>query len=542
MKVKTTESLSFFLGLAMMASLGLTSCHEHKKKEFIYCSEGAPSTFNPQLASDGVTFDASSQPLYNRLLKFKNGGADLEPSLAKAWSVSKGGRELLFDLRDDVKFHETTYFKPTRNFNADDVLFSFLKMMDVSHDFYKSGKKTYEYFESMGMGDIISKVEKVSEYKVKFSLKKPDSTFLSNLAMDFASILSKEYAEQTKKRGEPLDLERKPVGTGPFKFESYSKGKEIKYKSHEKYFMGKTEMTDLRFLIIPNSNERLEKLRKGRCHFVKNFASVRKGEFSSSDHIKLVKAPGLNVGYIGINLKSKKFKNKKIRQAMSLALNRASYVDSVYLGNAVEAKSPLPPGIWAYDENLKSLEYNIEKAKKLMEESGEDLPLRINLWTLPVSRPYNPNGRLLGEMIKEDFLQIGIDLKLMTYSWPVYLQKIKGSDYDLVQYCWSSDNGDPDNFLHILLSCSGAKGGSNLSGFCNKEYDNYVTRARQTFSKQERKKLYGKALRIFQDEMPMLPIAHSNLFRVMSNEVEGYELGLMGTESFQKVRLSSWKH
>lgn len=532
-------NFSWTLGLFLFS--GLLACHSENKKEFVYCSEGTPSTFNPQRASDGTTFDASSQPIYNRLLKFKGKTLSLEPSLAKSWFVSKDGKEITFELRDDVEFQTTSYFKPSRKFNAEDVVFSFSKMMDPDHKFYKTGQEGYEYFESMGMRDVILKIEKISDFKIKFILKKPEAPFLSNLAMDFASILSKEYAEQLSLSGKVFELDSLPVGTGPFRLESYSESRKISYKPHEKYFLGKSEITKLTFLIVPSPSKRLGMLRKGKCHFVKNFASIRRGEFNSSDKVKLIKAPGLNVSYIGINLKLKKFQNKKLRKAMSLALNRTSYIDSIYLGNAVKAKSPIPPGIWAYDTKLKSLDYDLEEAKKLMKETGIDLPMQVSLWTLPVSRPYNPNGKLMGEMIKEDFSQIGINLSLVTFAWPTYLQKLKKSEYELVQYGWSSDNGDPDNFLHILLSCSGAKGGSNISNFCDKKYDDYVTSAKRTFSRSKRKELYSKALNLFQDEMPLLPIAHSNLFRVMSSDVEGYEPSLMGTESFYKVRLSSWK-
>ncbi len=528
-----------FLGVFLISFL--ISCRGVKKHEFVYCSEGGPTTFNPQLAGDGVTFNASSQPIYNRLLEFKEGTTDLIPSLARSWQVSQSSKEIIFNLRDDVEFHTTEYFKPTRKFNADDIIFSFSKMMDLNHEYHKTISGTYEYFESMGMRRVIKEIKKISEYKIKFILKETEAPFLSNLAMDFASILSKEYADTLLKKKKKEDLNNKPIGTGAFKFHSYVNEKKIHYLRHNNYFLGPSQISDLVFLIIPDPNKRLEKLRKGDCHFAKNFAFIARGEFNLKDKIKLIKAPGLNISYIGINLRKKRFKNKKLRKAMSKALNRRSYVDSIYLGNAIKAKSPLPPGIWAYDKDLKNLDYDLEAAKVLIKDSGIDLPMQVTLWTLPVSRPYNPNGKIMGEMIKEDFKQIGIELNLVTYDWPTYLQKLKQGEHELVEYGWSADNGDPDNFLNILLSCSGAKGGTNVSGFCNKSYDKLINKARHEFSQKKRKNIYKKVLNLFQEEMPFLPIAHSNLFRVMRQEVRGYVVRPIGTESFYKVRLNSWK-
>lgn len=530
-----------FKGLyTALCAILLGACSAQQKREFIYCSEGDPSSFNPQTASDGTTFDASSQVLYNRLLAFKEGTAEVGPSLAKSWSISTDGKEFLFTLRDDVFFHKTKYFTPQRKMNADDVVFSFQKMMDFNHPFHSVSASTYVYFDSMGMRDSLLSVEKVSDYKVLFRLKNPDATFLSNLAMDFTSVLSKEYADELLKTSKVENFDLKPVGTGPFVFHKYTKGKKIIYKAHPKYFGGAPSISSLQFLITPSSAKRLEHLKSGKCHFVKNFASLK--TFEMGKHVlKSVKAPGLNVSYIGINLRKDKFKNPKLRLAMSKALNRRSYIASVYNGNAVLAHSPLPPGNWAYDETLTPFSYDLSEARKLIKESGVDLPFSVKLWTLPVSRPYNPNGKLMGEMIKNDLMQIGVDVELMTYDWPTYLDKMRGGEHELVQYGWSSDNGDPDNFLNLLLSCQGALGGSNVSGYCDEEYDELVLGAKRNFIKSKRKELYKKAVLKFQEDMPFIPIAHSNLFRVMRPEVENYQMRRMGTESFYGVRLNTWK-
>ncbi len=460
------------------------------------------------------------------------------PSLAHSWATSNDGLRVTFKLRQDVHFHKTDYFTPTRKLKAIDVVFSFKKMLDKTHPYHKADGETYAYLDSIGLNKLIKDVFKKSDHEVVFVLNEADATFLTHLSSDFASILSQEYADQLMKEKQQKLISSKPIGTGPFKFVDYQKDKKVLFYKNESYFGGLAQASKLKFLITPDSSERMSLLKQGKCHLVKNLSE----RDYKMEGFKYVKAPGVNTGYLAFNLRKEKLQNKSLRKAISLALNRSSYLSSVYKNNAVLAKSPLPPQSWAHDQSLQDFEYNLSKARKLMEESGVDTPLTLTLWTLPVSRPYNPDGRLMGAMIKRDLRTIGIDLKLLTFDWPTFLDKMrKGDEHELVLYGWSSDNGDPDSFMNILLSCQGAEGGSNVSGYCNKEYDHLIGLAKKTLDRGKRTALYKKAQRKFVQDLPFIPVAHSSLFRVMSSEVENYEITSLGTEAFKNVRLSSWK-
>jgi len=511
------------------------------QKVFNFCSEGAPVSFNPQLAGDGTSFDASSQTLYNRLIELEPGTMNLTPSLAEAWNISNSGKTIEFKLRQDVHFHQNSSFTPTRTLNADDVVFSFSRMLDAKHSYHLIGGGVYEYFKSTGLSENLLSVQKTSQYNVKFELKKPDSSFLANLAMDFASVLSSEYADHLSKMNLQDQIDNRPIGTGPFAFKKYVENKKIKYTAHSKYFQGQPSIEVLNFKIMPNPKKRVSALKDGKCHLIKEPPPGSLPELSVSKKIKLVKIKGLNTAYIGFNLENKKLKNKKLRKAIGLALNRRSYIESVYLGRAEIAHSPIPPAIWNLGSDLPPLDFDLVKAKSLIEESGVDTPLTLTLWTLPVSRPYNPNGRKLGQMMKNDLRQIGVDLELATSSWPDFLERSREGKHELIEYGWSSDNGDPDNFLYTLLTCDGAAGKSNVARFCNLEYDDLVKQAKSVYLKSERKQLYNKALKIFREELPWIPIAHANVYRAMSSEVEGYVPRFLGTESFYRLKLKSWQ-
>jgi dipeptide transport system substrate-binding protein len=141
--------------------------------------------------------------MFNRLTQFERGGTAVIPGLATKWEVSDDGKTYTFHLREGVKFHTTDYFKPTREFNADDVLFTFNRMLDKDHPFRKAYPTEFPYFTDMGMDKNIAKVEKVDDHTVKFTLNEVDAAFIQNLAMSFASIQSAEYADQLLKKARP---------------------------------------------------------------------------------------------------------------------------------------------------------------------------------------------------------------------------------------------------------------------------------------------------------------------------------------------------
>ena len=209
-------------------------------KTLVYCAEGSPEGFNPQFYALGNTLDASSVPMYNRLVEFKRGTTVLVPGLAERWEAAPDGMSYTFHLRPNVQFHSTARFKPTRFFNADDVLFSYNRMADPNHPFHKTNPgQSFSYFEDMDVKSFVDHVEKVDPMTVRFVMKRPESPFLADMGMDFASILSAEYADKMMAAGTPEVIDREPVGTGPFKFRSYQKDAVIRYDAFDGYWGGR---------------------------------------------------------------------------------------------------------------------------------------------------------------------------------------------------------------------------------------------------------------------------------------------------------------
>ena len=225
----------------------------------VYCSEGSPEGFDPALYTSGTTFDASSHPIYNRLVEFETGSTNVIPGLAESWEVSEDGTEVTFNLREGVKFHTTDYFTPSRELNADDVIYSFMRQLET--------EGSWEYFNAMSMPDLVESIEKVDDMTVKFNLTRPEAPFIANLAMDFASIQSKEYADAMEEAGTPEMLNQQPIGTGPFEFVAYQKDAVIRYAANPDYWKeGLPKVDNLVFAITPDASVRYQKLQAGECH------------------------------------------------------------------------------------------------------------------------------------------------------------------------------------------------------------------------------------------------------------------------------------
>lgn len=365
-------------------------------KTFVYCSEGSPSAFNPQITTDGTSNNASGHTVYDRLVDFKYGTTEVVPSLAKSWKIAKDRKTYTFKLRKDVSYHRTAYFTPSRKFNADDVLFSFNRQRLKDHPYHTVNGGHYEYWNAMDMGNLIKDVKKLDDHTVQITLTQPEAPFLANLAMSFMSILSSEYADQLVKTKKKEDIDNFPVGTGPYVFKKYKKDTLIRFTANENYFDGVPKVSKLVFSITPDPSVRFQKLKTGECHLIIEPSPADVASMKKNPKLIVLEGAGLNVGYLALNTQKKPFDNVNVRRAINMALNRQAYIDAIYLGNAEVAKNPLPPTIWSYNKGVKPFDYNIKKANELMVKAGYPKGFETELWTLPVTRPYNPNGKKNG--------------------------------------------------------------------------------------------------------------------------------------------------
>lgn len=525
----------FILGVGLLTMMA--SSQLHAAGTLVYCAEASPESFNPQIVTSGISMDAGAVPLYNRLVEFKLGTTEILPSLAKSWDVSDDGMTYTFHLRDDVKWHSNKDFKPTRNLNADDVIFSFMRQKDTNNPYHKVSGGQYEYFTSMGMDTLIKDIEKVDDHTVIFHLSQPEAPFLADMAMSFASILSAEYADVMLKAGTPEKVDLIPIGTGPFTFVQYQKDSRILYKANPDFFGEKAKLDRLVFTITPDAAVRYAKLQKGECQAMPypNLADVER--MKKDNNIVLDEMAGLNIGYLSYNMDKPPLNNLKVRQALNMAVNKKAIIDAVFQGAAEPAKNFIPPTMWSYNNDINDYPYDPEQAKQLLKEAGLEKGFTIDLWAMPVQRPYNPNARRMAEMIQADWAKIGVKATIVTYEWGEYLERVRNGEHETMLMGWSGDNGDPDNFYSVLMSCDAVKAGSNYSHWCYKPFDDLLQQARVEPDHQKRIELYRQAQVEMHDQAPALMIAHSMVYMPVRKEVKGYIMDPLALHNFNQVSI-----
>jgi dipeptide transport system substrate-binding protein len=506
-------------------------------KSLVYCSEGSPENFTPAMNTTGTSLDAA-RPVFNRLVQFTPGTTQVEPGLAETWDITDGGKTITFHLRKGVKFHSgVNGFTPTRDLNADDVIWSFNRQWKPDHPYAKVSGGAYDYFNDMSMPDLLASIEKGGDdLTVVMKLNMPNAPIMANLAMDFATIESAEYADYLMKKGTPEQFDQIPVGTGPFMFVDYQKDAVIRFKANPDYWGPKPKIDDLVFAITPDASVRWQKLQANECQVMIAPNPADLDAMGKDPNINLISQAGLNIGYLAMNAQKPPFDKPEVRKAVAMAIDRDAILKEVYQGAGQKAKNPIPPTMWSYDDSTVDIEYNPEKAKEMLKAAGVE-NLESDLWWMPVQRPYNPNAKRMAEMMQADLAKVGINVKLVSYEWGEYRKRCQAGEHSMCLLGWTGDNGDPDNFLAVLLGCNkeGKPAANNIPKWCNAKFQEDIVKAAEITDQGERTKLYQDAQKIVAAEVPWLNIAHSTVFEPVRKEVTGYKVSPLGAHEFQNV-------
>ncbi|KPD22751.1 ABC transporter substrate-binding protein [Idiomarina abyssalis] len=525
-----------YANVAVIAAALVSGCQSEEPEPapladgIIYCSEGNPDTFNPQLITSGTTVDATAAQLYDRLIDYDAKQQKFVPALAKRWETLDNGTRYRFYLREGVQFHKTDYFEPTRELTAEDVQFSFNRWLDETSLYHHVGG-SYPFFSATGLDQLINKVVKIDEMTVDIVLNNADSSFLANLATDFAIVLSAEYAQKLLVAERPEQIDSLPIGTGPYRFESYRKDILIRYSRHPDYWREGPGIKHLVYSITPNANKRMLKLVTGECDIIP-YPLVSELKALNREQLMVTNEVSPNVSFWAFNTQKEPFDDPLVRQALSHAINREAIIQTIYYGNAELAQSILPPTSWAYDDRGIQYQYDPEKARRLLQEADHS-SLDITIWAMPVQRVYNPNARRMAELMQSDLAQIGVSARIVSYEWNTFRRRLSRGEHDTVLIGWYADNADPDNFFRPLLSCAAVATGGNRANWCHTGFDQLLYSAIATTNPEERKALYRSAQHLLNQQQPLLPIAHSKRFQAQQKSISGVELPPYGGINFR---------
>jgi ABC-type transport system substrate-binding protein len=513
-------------------TLGATVSATPAAKPLVYCSDASPEGFDPSLWDSASTGNVTSQ-MFQGLAAVDRAGGTLRPELATGWQVAPDARSFTFTLRRGVAFHTTPYFRPTRSFNADDVLFTFSRMLDPEHPFHRAFPATYVYAESLGLAQRIEGIDRLDDHTVRFRLKQPDVTFLNYFAMSFTAMHSAEYAAELLRQGRASAINNEPVGTGPYQFRRYRKDDVLRMVPHPGYWNGvQSRVSQLIFAISREAPVRVQKMAAGECHVTAPLRDIDLAALKGRDEVAVLQKQALNISYLAFNLKKPLLQDRRVREALDIAIDRAAIFRVLFpRGDAQQAVSAFPPAIPGFNTELKN-EFNPERAKQLLAAAGHDKGFAIELWALPVSRPTNPNGMLMAQLIQQDWAKIGVRATIKTYEWGEYLKRANKGEHDVYMSGWSSDLADADEFLTPNLSCANSKDGIK---FCNAEFDRLLDQARGTADAERRNALYREAQAIFKRERPWMPMAHSSIYIPVRRDVQGFVMAANGSVDFEGV-------
>jgi len=531
------QILVLFISLFLITSCFNDNNQSVRNSGLVYCSEGSPDSFNPQVGTSLTSFDANARVLFNRLIETDPETGNMVPSLATSWEKSADSTVYTFTLRKNVYFHTTAWFTPTRTFNSSDVVFSFNRQLDKKHPLHEVHDKTYTYLHSTGLAGNLKKVVALSKDTVAFYLNEPDPSFLFYMAMEFTSILSAEYASFILDNNLHSDtFDAKPVGTGPFKLKRYETDTFIRYKAHPRYMHGQEVINNLVFAITKDPSRRYARLITGECDVMAQPLSSHFKLLKQNPDLQVQQQAALNLGYWAFNTLKKPFNDPLIRKALSHAINREAIIETVFSGMGEISHSPLPSTMKPHhNKNLRAITYDPALAKELLKKAGYPSGFEIDLWAIPVQRAYNPDGHLMAELMKEDLRKIGVKATIISFEWGTYLKKVRMGEHQTALLGWVADNQDAGEFLSNLLSCSARISKTNRTFWCNDKFDTLIRQAQETTDPAVQKQLYYEAQELFRNELPLLPIGSGTSILATNKAVKNLYLRPTGGISFSGV-------
>jgi peptide/nickel transport system substrate-binding protein len=526
---KMKKSLVTLFALMLALSLALAGCSSSKSGKggdgkvdpnnvMIYGRGGDSVALDPAVVTDGESFIVTEQ-IYEPLVNYAKDSMEIVPGLAKKWDISKDGLTYTFELREGVKFHDG------EKFNADAVVKNFDRWAQS-----KDGEK-FAYYGSMfggfegDPGHVIKEVKADGDYKVVFTLSKPQAPFLKNIAMSPFAIASPKSFDGDK-------LSKNPVGTGPFKFKSWKQNDTIVLEKNNDYWDKDLPKLDgVTFKVIKDNSARLNALTKGEIDLMDGLNPSDMKTVSGNSKLQLFERPSMNVGYLGFNVEKAPFDKKEVRQAISHLIDKQAIIDNFYEGTAEPAKNPMPPSIAGYNDDIQDYEYDEAKAKELLKSVGLEKGFTMDLWAMPVSRPYMPNGQKVAEAIQAKLAKVNIKANIVTFEWGTYLEKVQKGEAPMFMLGWTGDNGDADNFLYTLLD-KDTIDSNNYSRYKNEDVHKLLLEAQTTADEDKRAELYKQAQVIIHEDAPWVPLVHSKPQLAGASKIKGFVPHPTGSQSF----------
>jgi peptide/nickel transport system substrate-binding protein len=540
-------------GLAGVALVGIAGCGGGGtigggggggSSTFVF-GRGADSVcLDPINATDGESFRATRQVM-DTLLRFKPESFDLAPALATEIPTAEdGGRTYTVKLREGVKFHDGT------EFNADAVKFNFDRWRDSKNPYHKGGganSSNFAYYSGQfgGFDDdsVIESVDVVDEYTVRFNLKEPQGPFIRNLTMSPFAI-----ASPTAIKKNVDNFWQEPVGTGPYKFVNWEKNSQIRVEAVKDWWgtdlpesqgYGGPHMKEVVIKTIPDNTQRVAALTGNQLNGADGLVPDDVPTVEEQQGFEVIYRPPNTIGYLAMNNEKPPFDDPQVRQAFNYAINIPQIVESVLRGQGEVASNYFPSLLQFFNKSIEPYPYDPDKAKQMLKDAGA-ANFKTELWYMPIPRPYMPDAKSIAQVMQQNLEKVGVSAKLVTYEWATYLTKTSSGEHPTCLLGWTGDNGDPDNFLNVLLNSATAtpQNAQNVAYYKNPEVDKLLLKAQTTVNESVRQDAYYKAQEIMHEDAPWVPIAYVTPPIGLQDSVQGFEPNPTSSEAFNPVSLS----
>jgi len=504
--------------------------HPQRGGIFVWGRSADATLLDPADVTDGESVMVVTN-IFDTLVAFKRGSTEIVPSLATSWTTSEDKLVWTFTLREGVRFHDGS------GLDADAVVFSFERQHDPSHPARKKSS-VFSYYHNNFKS--LDKVEAVDPLTVRFTLKEPYAPFLAALALFNCAIVSPTAFASEGKDEEGryrYNFAQKPVGSGPFEFESWEKDAHITLRANQDYWDGAPYIDKLIFKPITDPQARLKELESGGIHGMDNPELKDLDTIRGNPDLRLLASPGINVCYLAMHTGKKPFDDVRVRQAVAFAIDKKRIIAAAYRSLAKPAVSMCPETMMGFHDTLIDRARDLSRSRRLLAEAGLPDGFSTSLWFPAGQRTYLPNPENTAIQIQQDLKEIGIQVKLVKLEWSALLKATQNGEHDMCLMGWMADIFDPDNFLYVLLDKDNAVPGvaNNLSFYTGQRVHEKLIEAQRTYDWFKRERLYHDVQEILHDEVPTVPLATVPDFRVLRQNVRGYTIYPAGGEYFRHV-------
>jgi peptide/nickel transport system substrate-binding protein len=487
-----------------------------------------PETLDPARISD--TYGRSvSQQIFDGLVQFDQ-SLTIKPALAQFWRATRDGLTWTFELRRGVKFHHG------REVTADDVVYSFTRILDPktrsnANEWFQHIKGAREFRE--GRAKSVAGLVALDRYTVQVSLTHAQQSFVSVVAIGHAKIVPRDVVEA---QGDAFGVQ--PVGTGPFRFLRWDRGREIVLGANAEYFDGPPRLAQLVYRIFPGEQHDAmnEELLRGNLEDAPVPPRADRRALAADPSRIYVKRSMISVRFYGFNTRTKPFDDRRVRQAVVLAINREAIIDTVYYGQNTFARGILPRGMIGYNPQLVGYPYDPQKARELLAAAGypggRGMP-PVVIWSAA------KRGDIVREhdQIKKALAAVGITAEVRYQTeWRTYVKLLEEGKLPVFLYAWYADVPDPDDFLAKLFHSRGPR---NFFRYANPVVDELLATARDTTDVNQRIELYRRAEQAILADAPLIPFFHHTYERLFQPYVRSIEVNGLGDPyiPFRKIWL-----